>query len=440
MTTIKKLYLGITILCIIPLHAMESIFENSDIFMSLLGIPLALKTLSILYTRHKGEIELRNAVLEADVNNFCAKDVDKIKKCLDKETDINCTIGLYNKTVLMFAIEHSNKDLVEYLLKKNNIAANAFDNLGWTPLHYAMELQNDYPTKQNRQICKKLLQLRADPNKVTKWVAPPLFFAIQYGYANMIQLLVQYRANVNDKETRSCSPLEYVLIEDANLEVIKELCKANALLDNIDYNNNSAFHIAAGKTRSKECIQMLMRYGCFDYNTLGQKKNENIITRALKTFSFKQQVNPLDFDKSCSQQDKKLKKTVIETLLVFKKFYPEIDPHCQFTILSHIALLNKFTGFNKELCKYLFAKNYKKPFIYPIHNQVRSIIKILELKNDKNKTALDILNISQNWEYKQTVKPLLDADELQKNLEEFIAVSNNNKLTLDNKNVIPFLL
>ncbi len=128
-----------------------------------------------------------------------------IDKCdytlISKSTEINVLNDL-GDTPLHYAIEYSSLDIIT-LLVKLGAGIDRQSNIGETPLHSAIRSANP---KYN--IIEYLLKKEAHPNLADYDNYTPLHTAVFFGYKDIVTLLLDYGANSSLKNNNNESPKE----------------------------------------------------------------------------------------------------------------------------------------------------------------------------------------------------------------------------------------
>lgn len=203
------------------------------IFISPLIILLLTTTVLGVTSYNKAQTPLADA---ASKNNF-----EEVSQLVNKKIEVN-KLHKSTLTALHYAVINRNLKMVNLLLQ-NNADVNIADRNGWTALHVAMK-------DTNIEIAKLLIQHQADVNahEYQKGLTPldltedyainklllengahpknkNLFYAIKSGNYDLVNLLIQYGADVNNKES---FPLLLASIEIANLEIATLLIEKGA--------------------------------------------------------------------------------------------------------------------------------------------------------------------------------------------------------------------
>jgi len=174
-----------------------------------------------------------------DFRDACeAGDMDKVKSLL-KQVDINET-DEYGYTGLHMASENGHLEVVKLLVaEKAGLDKLIFESY-LTPLHLALSKGRD-------DVAKALIEAGADLNIVSQIgiCGPPLHYAIVKERTDLVKLLLSKGADVNTvEEMNGYSPL-YLAATLNQIETMKELIKAGADSNLVDYEEKSALHYAA---------------------------------------------------------------------------------------------------------------------------------------------------------------------------------------------------
>lgn len=336
-------------------------------------------------------------------NKFSQEDWAKIKECL-KNADLNHKLTQDKITVLMLTAERANKELFLSLLEqKADISAT--DKLGRTVLHRLIKLHAS--PSFDIEICENLLKHKADPNIIVEnwgFQQTPLAFAAYSGRSDLVKLLITYKADVNQKDTRLSTPLGWAIYKAKtgdNTKTIKKLCKAGVSLLGVNSQNDTAFHLLVG--REAELIRIVMTYARFEDNFY------NIYNQI---------------------QDKQIKEKIIEILLVLKKLRICIPEDIRLRIIAKLPI-NYFYHAESGLCRFFLQKGYQHPYISAqVNKRVECLRNTLITSNGKG-TALQKLHKEYPYiiSYKQKVEPLFNGSKLQKDMEKIL---NNEKLAQHN--------
>ena len=195
-----------------------------------------------------------------EINNFSikneallyavSKDLVKVAEGLIKiGADINFR-DQYGRTPLIIASTYYQFKMAEMLLK-NYANRNKRDNDHHTALMRAT-LMNDIAT------FKILVTNDTDPTSL-KNKGDSLIIAARLGYTEMVKILLQNQADVNEKDEKGRTPL-MISAEKGYQKIIQALLENNADINAKDNENNTALMIAKKKNRT-EIIKLLKSAG-----------------------------------------------------------------------------------------------------------------------------------------------------------------------------------
>lgn len=173
------------------------------------------------------------------------ENMEKVKKLLQENPErVNTQLMESNsgyeklKTPLHFAVDKGNYELCKYLLdhKANVNALNLFE---YSPLHYAIYYKHD-------SIIKLLIDNGADIFAISGLGDSPSSIAIENGSTSTIKLLLDKGLSVNFKGRNGISLLHNAAKSGYN-EVVKTLLKEGANIDSKTNYGKTALHFAAIK-------------------------------------------------------------------------------------------------------------------------------------------------------------------------------------------------
>ena len=144
---------------------------------------------------------------------------------------LNTIIGKVSPWVLLMpAVTNENIFIIEHLIN-NNIDINSQDPHGWTPIMEAVD--------GHLEIVKLLLERGANVNEKDIFCFTPLFCASINNHLEIVKVLLEYGANVNEKNKWGITSLHSVSLF-GNLEIVKIL-KNHSKKELENYINNLIF-------------------------------------------------------------------------------------------------------------------------------------------------------------------------------------------------------
>lgn len=152
-----------------------------------------------------------------ETNCKCTLHCSEVQQTL---TELEFERGIWNAAI------YNEINRIRYFVA--NGKTNDRDNFGYTALHYAAR-------NGNEEICKILLKIgKADVNAVTNGGATPLHRAAMMGHLKVVQLLVEYNANLTIQDDDGQTALhrsaqkgfyfvsKYLVQHTSNLKIIKD--------------------------------------------------------------------------------------------------------------------------------------------------------------------------------------------------------------------------
>ena len=178
--------------------------------------------------------------------------LDNIKMLIRNGADIQASSS-NGSTVLHLASQLSNQEVVEFLLKLNEISVNATDNLYQTPLMRACinggRLDN----------IKMLIQNGADIQASSSNGSTVLHFASQLSNQEVVEFLLKLNEiSVNATDNSNQTPLMYACIKVGRLDNIKMLIQNGADIQARDCNGLTVLHIASVSS-NQEVVEFLLK-------------------------------------------------------------------------------------------------------------------------------------------------------------------------------------
>jgi ankyrin repeat protein len=164
------------------------------------------------------------------------------------EEDKNPTQTL-ERQILWAAAEDHTEIVQDILLKKPELARDAVDRDGYTPLHKAC-YNNNY------EMAETLLKYNADPNAKTEYQWTPLHSACKWNNARCVALVLQHGADPNALSDGAQTPLHVASTVSNCRNTLVELFMNDKLKP--DLLNNS------GETAAQIAKRTGLSYGLFE--------------------------------------------------------------------------------------------------------------------------------------------------------------------------------
>lgn len=161
---------------------------------------------------------------EINLYKWYAKILNQTSIILKSPDNDIARLDAHGQSILHYAILSGNKDMVEYLLNNySELSVNQSDSNWYTPLHISVMIGSV-------RITELLLIKNANINSVNRDRQTPLHLAAQYGFCNIIVMLLDYGANINSFDIDERSPLTLAISqckEDAARILIKKGIRLN---------------------------------------------------------------------------------------------------------------------------------------------------------------------------------------------------------------------
>ena len=199
--------------------------------------------------------------------------LDNIKTLVNKGANLKAEDN-YGATVLHIASRNSKQEVVEYLLKFDEISVNATDKKNRTPLMHAClgdRLDN----------IKILLKSGADITARDYIGATILHIAsinLEQGGMEFLLKLKLISVNVNDNENRT--PLMYACLNGGRLNIIKMLIENGADIQAKDNIDTTLLHIASSES-SQEVVEYFLKLNEISVNATDKDRKTPLMCACL---------------------------------------------------------------------------------------------------------------------------------------------------------------
>lgn len=164
---------------------------------------------------------------------------------------IDPIIDKNKNTILHYAVKHSSKDVVEYIVKQKDYLKTR-NVLGQTPLHKAKK-RNDIG------IIEVLLNNGAQINELDYNFDTILHFAAKYSSLDVAKYLIDKKADVNSVNFHGVTPV-HVAVKNKRLDMLMLLTSRGARVELKEKHGNNALHLAV-ESRSVEIVQHIIDQG-----------------------------------------------------------------------------------------------------------------------------------------------------------------------------------
>ena len=187
--------------------------------------------------------------------------LDNIKMLMQNGADIQASSS-DGSTVLHFASRNSNQEVVEFLLKLNEISVNATDNLNQTPLMHAC-----YDGGRLDNI-KMLMQNGADIQASNSNGLTVIHFASRNSNQEVVEFLLKSnKISVNAADNLNKTPLMYACYDGGRLDNIKMLIQNGADIQARDSNGSTVLHFASALS-NQEVVEFLLNLNEISVNAI----------------------------------------------------------------------------------------------------------------------------------------------------------------------------
>ena len=166
-------------------------------------------------------------------------------------------------TPLHLACQFSRFDIIKILCNFPDININAKTEDGYTPIYYSCESGKDEIVQFLLEKFSNSILINEPDNKENE---TPILRAVQWGYRNIVKLLVKYPGidlEVKDQEGFSIVHWAVDSIDIPMLELILELAPEIKLINDPNKSGNSPLVLAVFR-KSIECIKLLSKFKYFD--------------------------------------------------------------------------------------------------------------------------------------------------------------------------------
>ncbi|WP_353288619.1 ankyrin repeat domain-containing protein [Wolbachia endosymbiont (group A) of Pogonocherus hispidulus] len=162
-----------------------------------------------------------------------------IRALIDNGADVNEKDN-HECTPLHLACENGQTEVVNLLLKREDIDVNAISKDGYTPLHLVASHYSD------EGIVKALIENGADVNAKNQDRCTPLHCAVRGGYTRIVKALIGNGADVKVVNKNGSTPLHLAASRYNDEKIVKALLKVEEVdINALDENEWTPLHLAA---------------------------------------------------------------------------------------------------------------------------------------------------------------------------------------------------
>ena len=193
------------------------------------------------------------------------KDVENVKKLINVGANINLK-DAYNNSIIDKAIKIGNVEIIDLLLRKNNLSLNIVNSNEEPPI-ISVLLSEKFLEEEKKEIIDKFIEKGSNINMVDGNGNSPLMHAIQKKYLSIIELLFSNGIDINIKNKKDETALN-IARNMKNKLIINYLYDKGYNVYNTE-NNEVTFKMMKQIMRdiNKELLERLIQYNKFNINT-----------------------------------------------------------------------------------------------------------------------------------------------------------------------------
>ena len=185
--------------------------------------------------------------------------LDNMETLIQYGADINAR-DIDGKTLLHYASRYSKQDIIEFLLKLNQISVNATNNNQATPLAFAC-LDGGHLDNM-----KTLLQYGADINVRFKDGSTLLHYASRYSKQDIVEFLLKLnQISVNATNNNQATPLMFACFDGGHLDNMETLIQYGADINARDIDGKTLLHYASRYSK-QDIIEFLLKLNQISVN------------------------------------------------------------------------------------------------------------------------------------------------------------------------------
>lgn len=196
-------------------------------------------------------------IMAASLGNVQVLDMLQKRHAELFENELN---EFHKNTILVYAAENEDKEMVEYLLEKG-VNIDAEDNYRRTALHAAL-LNGD------REMVDLLISKGAGVTKESVGYLTSLHYAVEGGSIPLVEMLLGNKGLVQKADANGNWPL-HIAAEKGFKEIVEILISSGADPDVLNDDGDTPLHLAA-KSGNKELVELILSHGV-DVNKVNRK-------------------------------------------------------------------------------------------------------------------------------------------------------------------------
>jgi len=199
----------------------------------------------------KGKEALKQELITAVKN----ADTETIKTFAKQNKGwLSLPIDEYPHTLMHLAVYHGNVNVIHLIANSNNVnQCNKYNQYNFSPLRLAIH-------KESSEVVKLLLDKGANINDADRNGFTPLHHAIDKGNSEVVQLLLDRGANINDADRNGFTPLHQA-IDKGNSELVQLLLDRGADVNKENKKAKKTILSMAAEKVGADLVSTLLKYG-----------------------------------------------------------------------------------------------------------------------------------------------------------------------------------
>ena len=201
-------------------------------------------------------INNKNDIENTELHMVCeaGKYLERAKLLINNKANINA-INVFGNSPLYLACKNENYEIINLLIRENADVTLASHN-GYTPLHWAFKKNINIEIVDT--LIKHTIKYNGNINAKNEDGYTPLHLACKAGTAEHIKLLIDNKADVNAVCGYSFTPLHFVCLRNANIQIFKFLIDNEADVNAVCGYSFTPLYLAC-KVGTDESIKLLIK-------------------------------------------------------------------------------------------------------------------------------------------------------------------------------------